>query len=85
MGNPCIGNDLPVCKTAKVICINVNQKYTRFLQVHDRKDCRKMVAMLTGHSLVAVHDYRRPNNRETMHNLFHIGKATFQTFGDTKV
>ncbi|XP_054083537.1 uncharacterized protein LOC128920393 [Zeugodacus cucurbitae] len=57
--------DLPGCKTAKVMCKSVDQKYTRFLLELDRKGCRTMVGILTGHSLVAAHAYKmRLSDRE---------------------
>nr|AMS38355.1 hypothetical protein [Bactrocera tryoni] len=51
-------NELPGCKTAKVMCKTVDRKYTKFLLALDRRDCRNMMGILTGHCLVATHARR---------------------------
>ena len=69
----------PRCKTAKAMYKTVDRKYTKFLQALDKRDCRNMIGILTGHSLVAAYACRmgltgcrkcqEQGARETMEHL----------------
>lgn len=87
-------NCLPGCKTANVMYKTIDRKSAKFLLVLKRRDCRKMIGVLTGHSLVAAHgcrltdreDHRKCQGQDTRttHNgaslvqLSRLDKATLR-------